>query len=628
MVVGIVCASSQADVFNMGGTQNADGSWNGLASLEMVTVGNPGNAPYDHSFEYYDEELEEFVYIEKYYGAVDYVFQISKFEVTNAQYVEFLNANAAVDANGLYHTSMSSHPEGCGIQRSGYSGHYTYSVPADRANHPVNFVSYLDAVRFCNWLHNGQDSYSTEYGSYEFENQWECTRSASATWCIPSVNEWHKAAYHKNDGATGNYWDYPTGTNNTPSNDLVNPDPGNNANFYQYGHTLGGPYYTTTVGQFENSESPYGTFDQGGNLWEWNEIPDEMTSVSSFGFRGGSWDNYYNADCSFELDAWYDNYIEYGAEPSLQISLIGFRVALLGNFATPVDVTWTGAVGSAWSTGTTGNWKATVGGSAAEYADGINVVFDDSATGSLTANINAADVSPTSVTFNNATKDYAVTGTKGIVGEATVLKQGEAKVTISSINSYTGVTTVESGTLQLNGDGAQAPVLNIGGANIKAGKLVFDYTGDTTPAATIRTLLTVSYHSGNSTHFDVGQFRSLTADGDHALGWRDNIAAKQVMVAYTLYGDATLNGAVDISDLAALGQNWNGTNKVWVQGDFNYDGKVDISDLAYLGQHWNQSMPSFDGGEAGMARIPEPNTLAMLIAGLMGLAVNVWRKRK
>jgi formylglycine-generating enzyme required for sulfatase activity len=30
-------------------------------------------------------------------------------------------------------------------------------------------------------------------------------------------------------------------------------------------------YYRTEVGEFENSESPYDTFDQGGNVWEWNE---------------------------------------------------------------------------------------------------------------------------------------------------------------------------------------------------------------------------------------------------------------------------------------------------------------------------------------------------------------------
>ena len=51
MLQGVVAAtvvafavSARADVFNMGGTQNADGTWNGLASLSFVTVGNPGNA--------------------------------------------------------------------------------------------------------------------------------------------------------------------------------------------------------------------------------------------------------------------------------------------------------------------------------------------------------------------------------------------------------------------------------------------------------------------------------------------------------------------------------------------------------------------------------------------------------
>ena len=57
------------------------------------------------------------------------------------------------------------------------------------------------------------------------------TRKPDAKYWIPTENEWYKAAYHKNDGVTGNYWDYPTGSNSVPSNDLIDPDPGNNANF-------------------------------------------------------------------------------------------------------------------------------------------------------------------------------------------------------------------------------------------------------------------------------------------------------------------------------------------------------------------------------------------------------------
>ncbi len=293
------------------------------------------------------------------------------------------------------------------------------------------------------------------------------------------------------------------------------------------------------------------------------------------------------------------------------------------------DATWTGVSSSEWSD--PNNWNP-IGG-------GPQAIFDDSAAGTTSVSITPADVSPTSVTFNNDTKPYTVSGPHGIVGAATLLKQGEAKVTISTPNSYTGRTTQEGGVLQLNGSGAWNPVFNLGGADIKSGRMVFDYNGGTTPAATILALLTVSYHHydvsilifppDSGTHFDIGQFQSSTADDDCGLGWRDDTMAKKVTVAYTLYGDATLNGSVDISDLSVLGQHWNKTTgAVWAEGDFNYDGRVDISDLSYLGQHWNQNMSGSSGGEAGAARIPEPGTLAMLVAGLLGLAAYAWRRQR
>ena len=49
-------------------------------------------------------------------------------------------------------------------------------------------------------------------------------------------------------------------------------------------------YWRTDVGEFENSESRYGTFDQGGNAWEWNEA---VTTESTRCVRGGSFDFYH-----------------------------------------------------------------------------------------------------------------------------------------------------------------------------------------------------------------------------------------------------------------------------------------------------------------------------------------------
>jgi len=101
---------------------------------------------------------------------------------------------------------------------------------------------------------------------------------------IPSEDEWYKAAYHKNDGVTANYWNLPTSADNAVSNTLVDPDPGNHATFGMT--TIGAPYFRTEAGAHENSASAYGTFDQGGNVQEFNEaVPDDDLR----GIRGGSW---------------------------------------------------------------------------------------------------------------------------------------------------------------------------------------------------------------------------------------------------------------------------------------------------------------------------------------------------
>lgn len=282
----------------------------GAATIDLVPVGNPGNGN--------DPETG--------FGSVAEEYLIGKYEVTAVQYTEFLNAVADADTYGLYNSKMWSSDYGCKIQQSGSSPNYTYSVAADRAQRPVNYVSWGDAARFCNWLHNSQPSGAqgdgtTEDGAYDLNGATSdaelmaITRESDATWFIPTENEWYKPAYHKNDGATANYWDYPTGTDAVPSNDLIDPDPGNNANFYQDGYTIGSPYWTTGVGEFENSESPYDTFDQGGNLWEWNE-----SVVTCWGLRGQRGASFYNNSDMVNACLTGGNY------PTVESQDLGFRV--------------------------------------------------------------------------------------------------------------------------------------------------------------------------------------------------------------------------------------------------------------------------------------------------------------
>ncbi|MGE0480027.1 MAG: SUMF1/EgtB/PvdO family nonheme iron enzyme [Phycisphaerae bacterium] len=282
--------------------------------IETVLVGNPGNpadAQRDGSF-----------------GSVSYVYRMGKYEVTAGQYAAFLNAVAAADSYGLYNLQMWTHAEGCKIERSGSPGSYAYSVAPDWANRPVNFVSFGDALRFANWLHNGQpggaqDLNTTEDGSYLLDGRWTdeqlqgVIRKPDATWVVPSEDEWYKAAYHANDGVTGNYFNYPMGVDVGISNDLTDPDPGAHATYFRTPNdfTIGAPYYRTEVGAHENSASPYGTLDQGGNVVEWNE---SIPLFNGRGLRGGAY--LWGSD----LLARWVRPIEYHS--SDEFSDIGFRI--------------------------------------------------------------------------------------------------------------------------------------------------------------------------------------------------------------------------------------------------------------------------------------------------------------
>jgi sulfatase modifying factor 1 len=283
-------------------------------TIDLVPVGNPGNAP--DTVVMNDGTPG--------YGEVDYPYQIGKFEITAGQYVAFLNAVArTADPYVLLvpppggDTQYYSH-----IQRSPTPGNYVYSVAPEWANRPMNYISWGSAARYCNWLANGQpstgvaDLTTTEDGSYYLNGAVTdnalsgVTRKSTATWVIPSEDEWYKAAYYdpnKNGLGSSGYWLYPTRSDNMPSNVLTNPDPGNSANFPQGGaYTIGSPYYRTPVGAFTNSASAYGTFDQGGNVAEWTETsgrgggfnaPMLISAFRSYPVgRGGT-----NADIGFRI---------------------------------------------------------------------------------------------------------------------------------------------------------------------------------------------------------------------------------------------------------------------------------------------------------------------------------------
>ncbi|MDR2430459.1 MAG: SUMF1/EgtB/PvdO family nonheme iron enzyme, partial [Puniceicoccales bacterium] len=143
------------------------------------------------------------------YGDVGYEYYISKYEVTQGQWKDFLNAVATdrsvVDlaANAgiknLY-SSYMAHPNDAwnGIKRTETADTYSYSLLDEDvyAKRPVVYVSLLSAKRFCNWLTNGGGS--TETGVYDLGGGANSERGG--VWgtdlgavALPTENEWYKA---------------------------------------------------------------------------------------------------------------------------------------------------------------------------------------------------------------------------------------------------------------------------------------------------------------------------------------------------------------------------------------------------------------------------------------------------
>ncbi|GAG37158.1 unnamed protein product, partial [marine sediment metagenome] len=231
-------------------------------TIDWVTVGAPDNAADTDSS---NDRCGPFG--DQPCGSVAYTYLIGRYETTNAQYAEFLNAVADTDTYGLYSTSMSS--DYGGIVRTGDSGSYDYSAISGREDMPVNLVSFYDALRFANWLHNGQptgaqDTGTTEDGAYTITAQGitdnSITRNTGATIVLTSEDEWYKAAYFNGTG----YFEYPAGSD-TQTTCAVPGATANTANCDEVVDDL------TNVGSYTGSASPNGTFDQGGNVWEWNE---------------------------------------------------------------------------------------------------------------------------------------------------------------------------------------------------------------------------------------------------------------------------------------------------------------------------------------------------------------------
>jgi formylglycine-generating enzyme required for sulfatase activity len=155
-----------------------------------------GSDPEKDEDAFADELPQHTLYLPDYY--------LAKTPVTNAQYAAFAEA--------------TDHKP---------PGHWKGGKPdRGKEDHPVVYVSWRDAVDYCNWL----------------------AQVTGKAYRLPSEAEWEKGAR----GTDGRI--YPWGNEWNPER----------CNSFE-----GGPKETTPVGAYLQGASPYGLLDMAGNVWEW-----------------------------------------------------------------------------------------------------------------------------------------------------------------------------------------------------------------------------------------------------------------------------------------------------------------------------------------------------------------------
>lgn len=285
LTAGILClltASVHADTFGSGGN---------TFSIDFVTIGNAGNAD--------DAGAGGGLYSSPY-GGVSYVYQMGVTEVSQ---------DWITKATNLGMTNVTAGP---------WAG-----------NQPAANLTWYEAAAFVNFLntstgnHAGYqlDAAATALTLWTSGEAWKADgenlyRHKDAYYFLPTEDEWYKAAYHKNDGVTANYWDYATASNSVP----VMVAGGTVTGTAVWG---AGAVIAPAAVDNDGGISAYGTQGQNGNINEWQENSVDGANDNPSDnrvLRGGS---YLNASDTGLRSSFRNT----ATLPSFSVNAIGFRVA-------------------------------------------------------------------------------------------------------------------------------------------------------------------------------------------------------------------------------------------------------------------------------------------------------------
>ena len=234
-------------------------------------------------------------------------------------------------------------------------------------------------------------------------------------------------------------------------------------------------------------------------------------------------------------------------------------------------------------------------------------------------------------------KDTTVTVSAG----ATV---GVTKFTGAGLNIASGAVQLLFGDLPTT---SNVTSLTIAGGTSPTAKLditnnafVVDYTpaADIEPFDTIKAQIAFAYNAGswnnngitssqaNASQFGVGYAEASSLTSIPAVF--GTVDATAVLFRFTRYGDANLDGTVNLQDFNRLAANFGSTSVNWDLGDFNYDSIVNLQDFNRLAANFGLSAspngPTPADWASLAAAVPEPGLLGTSFA----VAITLFTRRR
>jgi hypothetical protein len=212
--------------------------------------------------------------------------------------------------------------------------------------------------------------------------------------------------------------------------------------------------------------------------------------------------------------------------------------------------------------------------------------------------------------------------------------------------SFNAPLTIESGgTLGIGANARMfgAPAIGTNARlNIRSNAVAFDYNPGASPLGTIRSQIISGFAGGawNGT----GIISTTSNNSTHGVGYAEasaifstfpatfqgmSVDADTVLVRRTRYGDANLDGLVNLQDFNRLAASFgtSGTG-LWSQGDFNYDGNVNLQDFNRLAANFGQAAAGTEVTPQDWANlasaIPEPTSATFLF----GMAASAAMRRR